>query len=124
MPLPDSDDHFVTRGEFVRELVHLETSFNQKLELAKHELQKWILGGILSFIAAFVVGGFSAYTSVMNQFAIMRDASADAMRANDRLDKRLQWTIEQERHDAIQDEALRKLEPGYIPPETKTTVPQ
>ena len=124
MPLPEGDSHYVTRGEFVRELNHLEGSFENRLEVTKHELQKWILGGILAFIGAFGLGGFSAYASVMNQFAIMRTASAEATRANDRLDKRLQWTIEQERRDAAQDIALQQTNPKYVPKTGGPSIPQ
>ena len=48
MPLPDGDEHYVTRGEFARELQQLEKSMDQKLELTENRLQKWILGGILA----------------------------------------------------------------------------
>ena len=124
MPLPEGDNHYVTRGEFVRELNHLEGAFESRLEVTKHELQKWILGGILAFIAAFGVGGFSAYANIMNQFSIMRTASSDATRANDRLDKRLQWTIEQERKDAVQDIALKQVNPNYVPQTGGPSIPQ
>ncbi len=117
LPLPDGDDHYVTRGEFVRELTHLDNSFNQKLINTEIRLQKWIISGVLTFIVSVGVGGFTAYTSLMNQFAIMRNASVEAVRANDRLDKRLQWTIDQERHDAAQDSILKEIKPGYTPAE-------
>ncbi len=117
MPLPEGDGHFVTRGEFVREIVHLETVFDTKLELAKTNLQKWILGGIITFAMIFGGFGFGAYNSVMHQFSLMRTAGVEASRANERLDKRLQWTIEQERHDAAQDVIIRKVDPDYMPPD-------
>lgn len=124
MPLPDGDDHYVTRGEFVRELSHLENAFDMKITTTEIRLQKWIISGVLAFILTTGVGGFSAYASLMNQFQIMRTASVDAIRANDRLDKRLQWTIEQERHDAAQDAVLKQVSPHYSPPSGGPSIPQ
>ncbi|HVJ72204.1 MAG TPA: hypothetical protein VM531_11980 [Sphingomicrobium sp.] len=123
MPLPDGDEHYVTRGEFARELQQLEKSMDQKLELTENRLQKWILGGILAFILSTGIGGFSAYASLMSQLQQIATASEAAARANERLDDRAQWIVDQERHDSAQDQILSTISPTYDPPD-RGQIPQ
>lgn len=99
---------FVTRAEFKSELASLETRLDLRLENSMLKTRNWVLGGIIASSVMFG-GGFLALITQFNR-------TADAVISmQDALETRRDWIDESDARDRHQDDALREVNPDYVP---------
>lgn len=101
---PANPPHYVTREEFFATVTAIEA----KIEVASSRQKIWVLSGCVAILISF--GG--GYVSLVSKIDRLTDA-LPAIAAKQ--DARAPWIQRQEQRDAMQDQALQKLDPKYQP---------